>query len=224
VAGWVIHAVVEGAALFTSLLRELATVLGALHAEGNRFGGLACGIGRARDKLAEAARLDHHRRAAFLAFFIGGDFLLRHDLEGPIRQLFKVLRVLARRVVLIARAGQKFAVPSPFNFHHPSALFARNIRRGLNDIFRPWNVLCLGHILAEWPIEIADGRDPGVLAFFYFIEFFFHLVGEIYVHDIWEAFDQVVVDGPSGFGRHEPPFLLFNVPALLNRRGDGGIG
>ena len=41
--------------------------------------------------------------AAFLAFLIGRQFLLRNNFDRAVRQLLEVLRVLTGRIVLVAR-------------------------------------------------------------------------------------------------------------------------
>src|SRR5690349_18213045 len=72
----IIGACVKRASFLCALLRKIAAVLRALDAERDGFGRLAFGIGGAREKFAETARLDHHRRLALFTLLVRGNVLL----------------------------------------------------------------------------------------------------------------------------------------------------
>src|SRR5713101_4265806 len=117
----IVRAGIERPALLAALLGQVAAVLRALDAERDGLRGLAGRVRRAGDELAEPAGLDYHRRAALLALLVGRGVRFCNDLDGAVRQLLEVLRVLAGRILLVARAGQELPVPAPFDFHHPPA-------------------------------------------------------------------------------------------------------
>src|SRR5262249_2765530 len=68
------RAPVEGPAPLRASLEQLARVAGRRAGDAQRdgLGGLAVGVARARDELAEAAVFDHHRLAARRADLVGG--------------------------------------------------------------------------------------------------------------------------------------------------------
>src|SRR5712691_7063313 len=143
VALGVVRAGVERAALLAALLREVAAILGALDAEREGLRSLAARVRRAREELAEPAALDHHRRAALLTLLVGRDLLLGDDLDGAVGQLLEVLGVLAGRVLLVARAGEELPVAAPLDLHHPTALLARDVGRGLDRVLGAGKILVL---------------------------------------------------------------------------------
>src|SRR3989454_10033661 len=224
VALGVVRAGVERAALLAALLREVAAVLGTLDAERNRFRGLAGRVGRAREELAEPAGLDHHRRAALFALLVGRRVLLRDDLDGAVGQPLEVLGVLAGRVLLVARAGQKLPVPAPLDLHHPAALLAGDVRRRLDRV--PWAGEALGlfDVLAERQVEIAHRGHPGLLAFLDFVQLLLHQRREVYVEDVWKPFDEEIIHRDAGLRRYEAALHLLDVPAILDRGDNARVG
>src|SRR4029450_10451999 len=105
---------VERLAALAPPLHELAAAagLGARDAEGDGLGGLALGIARTRDELAEAAVLDHHGLRAGRACFVG-------ELVGRLLPAAQVLGVLA---VGIAGAREELTEAAPLLDHGLAAI------------------------------------------------------------------------------------------------------
>src|SRR5207302_1487684 len=179
VALGVVRAGLERAACLAALLREVVAVLGTLDAGRNLFRDLAGRVVRAREELPEPAGLDHHRRAALLAFLVGCRVLFRDDLDRAVWQLLEVVGVLAGWVILVTRAGQELPVPAPLDLHHPAALLTRDVRRGLDRVLGAGERLGLFDVLAERQVEIAYRGDPLLLAFLDLVQLFLHQLGEV---------------------------------------------
>ena len=167
----------ERSALLRSLLHQITAAIGlrTLDAQGQGFRGFTLWIGRAGDELPESSGLHHHGAIAFIALLISGNFFLGHNFDRPVRQLLEVLGILTRRIVLIGRAGEKLAVPSPFDFQHPAALLAWDIGRWLDDIFGARNRLGTLHFHGKRRVKISNGRDPLFISLFDGIQLFFEL-------------------------------------------------
>src|SRR6185436_925772 len=94
--GRVVRAAVEAAATAPARfdLDDVPSAFGAGDAERDRLGVLTTGVTGARQELAVAARLDHHRLAALVALVIGD----ANRERGRARAVAQVLRDLALRV------------------------------------------------------------------------------------------------------------------------------
>src|SRR5206468_10993861 len=106
----VVRAAEEHLAAARALLGQIPAAAGARagHAQRDGAGGLALGVARAGEELAETPALDQHGRLAGLALLVGGG--LRRDLDGAVFAPQELTRVLA---VGVARAGQELAVAAP---------------------------------------------------------------------------------------------------------------
>ena len=79
-------------------------------------------------------------------------------------------------------------------------------------------------LLLERIVELVEHLDHVGLGGGDLVELALHVGGELQVEDLGKLFDQQVVDGHPEVRRAEPPFLLIDVAAVLDRLDDRCIG
>src|SRR5437867_3056491 len=214
----VAQATVERPAALGAAFREIADpAFRALDAERNGLRVFALGIGRARQKLTEASRLDHHRCAALFADLVGGtigDLVL---LDRP--RVVALLRC-------VARARDVRSEAAALHLEGRAALGAllgvetREIVHFVNDLVdvhrfqRP----------IEWAPEVTEYGLPVEITLFDFVELVLHLGREPDLEHLGERPLQYFPDGLTLRRRLEAPVLGGRIPPRPERGDDGRVG
>src|SRR6266446_5017807 len=211
------QATVERPAALGAAFREIAhTAFRTLDAERHRLRVFALGIRRARQKLAEASRLDHHRCAALLADLVGGpigDLVL---LDRP-----RVVALLRR----VARTRDVRPEAAALHLEWRAALGAflgiesREIVHLVNDLV---DVHRFQRPIERNP-ELAEDGMPIEVALFDLVQLVFHVRGEPDLEDLRERPLQDLPDGLALWGRLEAPVLGGRIPPRAERRYDGRV-
>src|SRR5882672_7709608 len=211
------QATVERPAALGAAFREIAdAALRALDAERHRLRVFALGIGRARQELAEASRLDHHRCAALFADLVG----------GPIGDL--VLLDRPRVVALLRRVARTRDVrPEAAALH----LERRAALGALLGIQSRQVVHLVDDLVDVDRFERTVERCPelpqhGLLVevtLLDLVELVFHVRGEPDLKDLRERPLQHLPDGLALRRRLETPVLRRRIPPHPERGNDGRI-
>ena len=206
-AGGIGGAAVEDAAAPATPGHELARAsrLGARDPQGDRLGGLALGITRARDEPAVAAVLDDHRLAAGRARLVGG-------LVGGALVPAQIAGVAA---VGIGRARQELAEAAPA-LEQGLAAIGAGLPRLRPDLDVAHLLLGAAQFGLEASVELLHRVGPGAVAVLDLVERVLHLRGELDVHDLREEGLQEVGHLDAELGGKEGAALAPHVAALVD--------
>src|SRR5215470_1741438 len=152
---------------------QLRPALRALLFEHNRGGGdagfrdlargLALGVARAGEKLAEPPALERHWSAALLAGLVGVRILLGGGLAVRGRRLGQLARVLAFGII---RAGEELAEAPELDRHFRSAFIADLVREDLLPLDVAHVALGGLQVDGELVVKLLQRRRPCQLAVF----------------------------------------------------------
>ena len=216
-------------AVLAVLLHQLRFALGTLfiqqlvRLEGSARSGLqaprrlAIGIARAGQEHSPAAALDHHFAPAVVAGF---------DLDFAVGALGRQLgrKVADEIAIRIARTAQEKSVAADaFEQFALPALLAL-LPGGNARLVGLHLALGLFEVLREAAIEFLDRFLPGQLAFFDFVELFFHARREAHVENILETLDQQDAHFFAQHGGRKASLILGDVFALDDRGDDRSVG
>src|SRR5215471_10833487 len=153
--------------------------------------GLALGVARAGEKLAEPPALERHGSAALLAGLVGVRILFGGALAVGGRRLGQLARVLAFGII---RAGEELAEATELYRHFRSALIADLVREDLLPLDVAHAVLGGLQVDSELVVKLLQRRRPCQLAVFDLVQLLLHPRRVLDVEQLGETLDQQVVD------------------------------
>ena len=200
----------EDAALARATLDQLARAarLRARDAEGDRLGRLALRVAGARDELAEAPVLDHHRACRT---------------SGNSRSSARPRRARCRRGCACTGSRDRPSTPGTCRTARASP-GARSPHSGhvspvgSPDLLAPHLALGAGEIALEGLVELLDRVDPLALALLDLVEVVLHLRRELDVHDVLEVRHELVGHRHAELGREQRAPLAMHVAAIVDDR------
>src|SRR5579884_590195 len=181
----------------------------------------ALGIAGAGHEVAEPSALKGHGPAALFACLFR-DFRSRHRGAAVFCRKFgsEIAGVIAIR---IAGAGQEAAGAAQPYHHRLAAFLALDIGRDAFALQVRHFALGGLQVFLELLVELVECPCPRKLAFFDFIQFFFHACRIGDVENVGEAFDEQVIHYHAEFGGQKAALLLFHIISVLNHGKDGGV-
>ena len=147
------------------------------------FRGLAVRVAGAGPELPEPSALDHHFAPAIVA-----DFRVALVVLGNVGKRALIFRFAGIGAVRVAGAGDEQTVAAHAEKHFLAAALA-GLPGGLARLVIEHLAVGAVEVHLELAVELFEGVGPAHLAFFNFVEFFFHARGVSGVEDVAEALD-----------------------------------